>query len=330
MSDRKKDHIDLTLKSQVDVLSQDKRFYYEPALGSFKDVDISSYFLGKKMGAPIWVSSMTGGTTQAEIINQRLAISCGKFKLGMGLGSCRVLLKDFEKSPFFSQFNLRSYLGDALFYANLGIAQIYQLIKSSHIKLIEKLVDVLQADGLIIHINPLQEYLQPEGDRWDISPIDIISKLQDHLPALKIIVKEVGQGFGPKSLKALFDLEVCGIELAGFGGTNFSKIENFRAESPKSSDFIFLGHTNQEMITWINQLIAKKSLQKIPEIIISGGIKSFSDGHYYRKKLMSSSTYGMASKFLENAKCSQEQLDQFIETEISGLKTLEQFTDIRD
>ena len=111
---------------------------------------------------------MTGGTGQARTINRNLAQACGEFSLGMGLGSCRPLLKS---DKYFEDFNLRPIIGDkAPFYANIGIAQLEELIREDALYRIIDLVDKLQACGLIIHVNPLQEWFQPEGDRFCEAP----------------------------------------------------------------------------------------------------------------------------------------------------------------
>ena len=169
---RKRDHIELAFQSQIEEGKLDHRFYYEPLLAahpeknSLPDFD----FLGKKMRAPIWVSSMTGGTGFAGIINHNLARACKDFGMGMGLGSCRSLLFSDEH---LKDFDVRNLIGEDLpFYANLGIAQLEELIDDNKIELVNTLLQKLRADGLIIHVNPLQEWLQPEGDRFRRPPIE--------------------------------------------------------------------------------------------------------------------------------------------------------------
>jgi isopentenyl-diphosphate Delta-isomerase len=111
----------------------------------------------------MWVSSMTGGTKMAHTINHNLARACKEFRIGMGLGSCRKLLDD---DTYFEDFNLRPIMGDDLpLFANLGIAQVEILLAENKLDQIKRLVEKLQADGLIIHINPLQEWMQPEGQQ---------------------------------------------------------------------------------------------------------------------------------------------------------------------
>lgn len=286
MEKRKKDHIDLALNSQSSAIEHDNRFNYEPMLKPHpKKDDLSIQFLGKTMKNPIWISSMTGGTEYAKIINTNLARATKEFGLGMGLGSCRTLL---ESDEYLSHFDLRDVIGDELpFYANLGISQVEQAIQQDNIKQIVDLVTKLRADGLVIHVNPIQEWLQPEGDILLQSPIETIKKLLEK-SKLKVIVKEVGQGFGPESLKELLKLPLEAIELGAYGGTNFSKVELKRSMpivQEMLEPFSKVGNSAAQMIEDINTIVENSSEVRCKQIIISGGIGSFLDGYYLMKKV---------------------------------------------
>jgi len=319
MKDRKNDHIELAFLSQLDKISVDERFNYEPFLNSLSsDIDMSTDFLGKKLNIPIWVSSMTGGTQMAEKINTNLAKACNEFGMGMGLGSCRELLKD---DNHFHQFDMRKYLGDDLpLFANLGIAQIEKLIEEKETEKIDLLIDKLHADGLFIHVNPLQEFFQPEGDTIRRPPIETIEELLELVQA-KIIVKEVGQGIGHESLEALVKLPIAGIEFGAYGGTNFTKVELLRSDKNKYeiyAPFLRIGHTADEMLSNLNKLKSKFPEQN-KQLIISGGIKTFLDGYYLIKKSLFPAVYGQASVFLKYAKEDYSQLKKFIEFQVKGL-----------
>lgn len=330
---RKRDHIELTQKSQTLRALVDSRFYYEPILSAHpnSETDISTLFLGKKMAAPFWISSMTGGVGEARHINQNLARVCREFSLGMGLGSCRALL---ESDEYFEDFNLRPILGPELpFFANLGIAQVEKLVHQNGTNKILDLLNRLETDGLIIHVNPLQEWFQPEGDIFQFTPIDTITKLCAAFSHTnkKIIVKEVGQGMGPLSLKALLDLPIHGIELASFGGTNFSKLELLRSKGLDAKEIEALtkvGHTSIEMIGFLNNLLTANPKYIEKQIIISGGIENFLDAHYLQEQLNFSSVIGQAKNFLSHSE-NYEELRIFTAAQIEGLKMSRAFLTVR-
>lgn len=327
---RKKDHIDLAFQSQIAEL--DSRFYYEPLFaahpekGSLKPLD----FLGHTFKAPLWVSSMTGGTEKARTINQNLARACKDFGFGMGLGSCRSLL---YSDDFVADFDVRSIIGDAQpLYANLGIAQLELLIERKELFLINKMMDKIRANGLIIHINPMQEWLQPEGDRFQRPPLETIETVLNYAD-FPIIVKEVGQGMGYHSLKVLLQLPLAAVDFAAAGGTSFSKIELLRGGQERQEAYnalAHIGHTAVEMVGFTNQIVQELGDKlRCSQIIVSGGIKNFLDGFYCIKKLELPAIYGQASAFLKYAQNDYESLYQFIDSQIRGLELAEAYLRVR-
>jgi len=320
--DRKGDHIDLAFQAQLKAAQIDPRFYYEPMLTSndISDVDISVELLGHSFKAPLWVSSMTGGTEKARIINHNLARICKEFGFGMGLGSCRPLL---EGDQAFPDFNIRPLIGaDLPLFANLGVAQIEELQQANQLDQIRVMVEKLQATGLIIHVNPMQEWLQPEGDIYQSAPIDIIKWCLDAFD-FPIIVKEVGQGFGPESLKALLDLPIQALDFGANGGTNFALLEMLRGSEAHFDAFNQLaniGHGASEMVDLLNQIVRSENTTfACREIIISGGVKNFLDGYYLVQKSMLPAVYGQASGFLKYA-LDYEMLWQHVDKQIAGYK----------
>ncbi|MBS3769498.1 MAG: hypothetical protein V5A47_03590 [Bacteroidales bacterium] len=321
MHNRKSDHISLALNNKTTISEKDTRFFYEPMISGHPNGSLPETTLGgKTMKAPVWISSMTGGTPEARKINHNLAAVAAEFGLGMGLGSCHILLKDERHLP---DFNLKPIIGDAVpFYANLGIAQIEQYLEKDDIQTLKDLVSLLKADGLIIHVNPLQEWLQPEGDYIKHPPIDSISRLLD-VADFNVIVKEVGQGMGKQSLKTLLQLPLTAIEFGAFGGTNFAKIELMRNEDANASllePLSYIGQTAEEMVVLINQLLEEELPVQTENLVISGGIKNFLDGYYLINISQMPSVYGMASGFLKHAREDYQSLKQFAKGQIEGLQ----------
>lgn len=331
MVKRKIDHIKLAEKSIPISDSPDSRFYYEPMLSAHPINDKEFNFLGKTMKHPLWISSITGGSADSGRINSYLAEAAAEFGLGIGLGSCRTLLKS---NKYFEDFNLRPILGDKVpFFANMGVAQIEELIEKKMLGKIHELVEnKLNADGLIIHVNPTQEWLQPEGDLYKRPPIEtIIEFIEDLNHEYKIIIKEVGQGIGPDSLEQLLKLEIDCIEFGAYGGTNFPAIEILRNKNTYSKHLkplTSIGHNANEMIDVINKLISKDSFY-CNHLIISGGIKNFLDGYYFIKKSKVPAIYGMANSLLHYALISKEELFDFIRAEIEGYKFASRYLSLK-
>ncbi len=331
MEDRKKDHIDLAFTSRIPAIDMDARFFYEPILSAHPSGGIpETLFAGKKMRLPIWVSSMTGGTRLAGTINRNLAMACREFGMGMGLGSCRILLEDDTHLP---DFDVRDLIGyDLPFYANLGINQLEILIEQDRIDLIRKLVDRLRADGIMIHVNPFQEWFQPEGDRLKHPPIDSVETLLNAVD-FPVVVKEVGQGMGPESLRRLLALPLAAVEFAAFGGTNFAKLELLRSD-PSEHDLFEplskIGHDAVQMLSMVNhQISSDPASVNCKSLIISGGIQTFLDGYYLIGKSMLPAVYGQASGFLKHAREDYETLRKYVAGQAKGLELAYAYLKIR-
>ncbi|MEM1319321.1 MAG: isopentenyl-diphosphate delta-isomerase [Bacteroidota bacterium] len=328
---RKRDHIELAFRSQVQSAGLDQRFYYEPLLSRHPEPGSypQQHFLGKSFQVPIWVSSMTGGTAMANTINHNLARACGEFGMGMGLGSCRSLLHSDE---YLKDFDVRNLIGEQPLYANLGIAQIEQLVQRNECYLAVQLVDKLRADGLIIHINPLQEWLQPEGDRFEHPPLQTIETFMEKCD-LNIIVKEVGQGMGYESLKALFQLPLQAIDFAASGGTNFALLELLRSDETKQQTYnqlAYVGHSAEEMVEMSNQIAEELGDQlRCHQVIISGGVGNFLDGYYLINKLAVPAIYGQASAFLRHARGDYDELRNYVDAQVQGLELAKAFLKVK-
>jgi isopentenyl-diphosphate Delta-isomerase len=340
-SGRKADHLSLTDRSQtLRDAALGNEFYYEPLFGihpqskqeAFEWVEkhYSLSFLGKTMRAPLWVSSMTGGTREAQTINQRLARVCGEFGLGMGLGSCRPYLDDPKTAR--ADFDLRAMIGnESPLFGNLGLAQIDQCLIQKETQKLGDMVMDLKLDGLIVHLNPLQEWFQPEGDRFKRPAIEVLQELLANVE-VPIIVKEVGQGMGPKTLKALLEMPLVAIDFAAFGGTNFSVLELLRNQGAEKHAFVELAHVGHDapsMVKFYREQSGPSSCLH-PLVIISGGIQSYLDGYRLMELIGRPAVFGYAKRFLDHALQGEKILQDFVASELVGLCLAKQFLVARE
>ncbi len=329
LSDRKKDHIDLALNSQT--LAADERFYYEPILNFHNENSIpKTNFCGKILEIPFWVSSMTGGTEKAHLINHQLAKACHQFGMGMGLGSCRIIL---ENNSYFQDFDVRNIIGEKMpLFANLGIAQLEEIFEKNEENKVIELVQKLNADGLIIHVNPLQELLQPEGDRFKKTPLETIEKCLSVFN-FNIIVKEVGQGMGKKSLETLLQFPLEAIEFGAFGGTNFSSIELNRQNKSyqeQMKPLSLVGHQAFEMLEIINTYYDHNFDKiKCKNIIISGGINNVLDAFYLLKKSKMNTIIAQASGFLKHISEDYKTIEEYCNYLKTSLNTCYNFLTLK-
>ncbi len=327
MEERKRDHIAMALGSRVARGMLDARFVYEPLWGIHPETwDVREIaFMGKRMHAPLWISSMTGGTEKAAHINRSLAKVAAAFGLGMGLGSCRILLEEPQRV---GDFDVRDLLGDELPLAvNFGIAQVEQWAWAGDWKQLYEIVDLLRADGVVVHVNPLQEWFQREGDRLKHPPIDTIDRMVRAVD-LPIVVKEVGQGMGPMSVRKLLRMPLEAIEFGAAGGTNFSKLEYRRRQvqqKPQES-FIYVGHDAYQMAEWVNEMVRRHSEEvRTRWVIVSGGLTDSLDCYYFLEKLEMPVLCGLASALLPHALEGEEALRVFVRDLLEGIALASRF-----
>lgn len=298
--------------SQSAESERDSRFLYEPLFAAHPNVNnVRQDFAGFEFTLPLWISSMTGGAKHAQGLNTLLARACAEFKLGMGLGSCRPLL---ENRQSLADFDMRPHMPGRPLFANLGIAQVEELQQAKKLDRVHHMVEELRADGLIIHLNPLQEWFQPGGDLLSVTPLETITRFVEKSP-YPVIVKEVGHGMGPQSLKALMHLPLWAIEFGAFGGTNFSLLEARRAGTSTSDGLITVGHTAREMVGFVRALIASGESFKCQRFIISGGVKNSLDGFHLSSQLPGS-LFGMAQGVLAHAQNGEAALHAYLENEL--------------
>lgn len=231
IAERKADHIRINLEEDVaakGVTSGFERYrFVHRALPEIdlREVSLETSFLGRRLAAPLLFSCMTGGTAEAMRINRTLARSAQSAGVAMGLGSCRILLEKPEVLPTFA---VRDLCPDIPLLANLGAVQLNLGVGP---QACDRIVEMLEADALVLHLNPLQEALQPGGDTAFRGLLGRIEALATAL-RVPVIVKEVGWGIAADLVAALFDAGVAAVDVAGAGGTSWSEVERHRIEDP--------------------------------------------------------------------------------------------------
>jgi isopentenyl-diphosphate delta-isomerase len=223
ISKRKANHISINLEKNVlsGIRTGLERYSFtHEALPEIdlNDVNTSLNLFKRDLAAPILISSMTGGTAAAEHINNNLAEAAQECKIAMGIGSQRSAL---EKASSFKTFNIRRLAPDILLFANLGAIQ---LNNGFNLDDCQRAIDMLCADGLILHLNPLQEALQPGGNTNFKGLAKKIEQVCRNI-SVPIVVKEVGWGISEKTAKLLQNCGVSAIDVAGAGGTSWSQVE---------------------------------------------------------------------------------------------------------
>lgn len=226
---RKGEHIDIVMNRDVASRGATTGFeditFEHVALPEIDlaEVDVSTRFLGRPVGAPLLVSSMTGGTAKAREINDAIARACGALGLAFAVGSQRVALEAGGLDGF--SRDLRRSAPDVPILANFGAAQLRTW---NGPEMARRAVDMIDADGLIIHLNPLQEAVQPGGDTNWSGLLPAIETIARSAP-FPIVVKEVGAGISGPVARRLVDAGVSVIDVAGVGGTSWAAVEAERA-----------------------------------------------------------------------------------------------------
>lgn len=264
----------------------------------FEEVQTATTVFGVKLSSPIFISSMTAGHIDGVEINRRLAVLSNEKQIFMGVGSQRRELTDPEAHQEWK--SIRKEAPRALLLGNLGITQVIKTPVSQ----IQKMMDLLEAQGLFIHLNPLQEVLQPEGTPFFRGGLKAIEKLSKEL-TVPVVVKEVGCGFSASTLMRLSEAGVSAVDVSGAGGTHWGRIEGNRSE--KNS---ILSEASQVFQNWgigtlRSVLNAKESPVKF-QIWASGGIRSGLDAA--KLLVLGAKMIGVAQPFLQAALKGQQEL----------------------
>lgn len=332
---RKADHIRINLEENVGfptLTTGLERFRFShqalPEL-DLQEVDTSIELFGKCLCAPILVSSMTGGTADAERINRNLAEAAEAQGLAMGVGSQRAGL---EHNDTARTFRVRSVAPRLLLFANLGAVQLNY---GYDVDACRRAVEMIEADALILHLNPLQEVVQAEGDANWRGLLHKIAQVCQKLGA-PVIAKEVGWGISKETARRLIEAGVSAIDVAGAGGTSWSQVEMYRAPTERlrrlAAAFGDWGIPTAESL----QMVAAVRVEmERPELALfaSGGIRTGLD--ITKCVALGADLVGLASPFLKRAVISAEAVCEemdLLSTEVriamfcSGCATL---TDLR-
>jgi len=274
---RKADHIKICLNEKAQARKatagfEDVQFIHRalPEVDK-KKIDLSTTVFDHKFSAPIIVGAMTGGTSEATAINAAIAEAVEKLQLGMGVGSQRAAIEDSKLGKTFAI--ARKMAPTAFLIANIGGVQ---LVHGYGVKEVKKTIDMIDADAVAIHLNALQEAIQPEGQTNFKGVLAKIGEIAGELDK-PVIVKETGSGIGAEDAKKLEAAGVKGIDVGGAGGTSFAAVEYYRAEGQENSVQHFLGDAFWDWgIPTAVSLAETTQTVKIP-VIASGGVRSGTD-----------------------------------------------------
>jgi len=301
LEQRKAEHLHINLEQEVSFprLTTGLEYYrFIPnALPeiALQDVDLATTFLGKRLRLPLLISSMTGGTAEAQRINEHLAEGAQAAGIALGLGSLRAAL---EAPHLADTFRVRHLAPDILLLANLGAVQLNTGLGPEDCR---RAVELVEADALILHLNPLQEALQADGDTdWR----GVLSRIEEvcHRLDVPVVVKEVGCGISAQVARRLVEAGVAAIDVAGAGGTSWSLVEMHRAPTERRrrlcAAFADWGLPTAEALVEVRAL-----LPGIP-LIASGGLRSGLD--LAKVLALGADLGGMAGPFLQAANLSAQ------------------------
>jgi isopentenyl-diphosphate delta-isomerase len=312
---RKSDHIRINLQEDVSfgqVSTGFERYRFVhcalPDL-NLEDLDTSASLLGKPLTAPFFISSMTGGTPEARAINRRLAGAAQAAGIGMGVGSQRAAIEDPSLAD---TYRVRDVAPDILLMANLGAVQLNCGYGPDECR---RAVEMIEADALILHLNPLQEALQPEGEaRFAglLSKIEVVCETLE----VPVIAKEVGSGISEHVARWLASAGVAAIDVAGAGGSSWSQVEMHRATTERERQ-VAAAFADWGIPTVESLLMACRGAPELP-IIASGGIR---DGIQMAKAIaLGAVVCGVAGAFLHAATKSTDAVAELISVLVTQLR----------
>ncbi|WP_293033753.1 type 2 isopentenyl-diphosphate Delta-isomerase [Natronococcus sp.] len=316
-ADRKDDHIRIIEEEDVETRGtgfEDVELIHEALPEIHRDeIDTSTTFFGAEVAAPIVIESMTGGHPNTTKINRALAEAAQQTGVAMGVGSQRAGLELDDEELLESYTVVRDAAPDAVLYGNVGAAQLLEYDLAD----VERAVEMIDADAMAVHLNFLQEAVQPEGDVDARGCLAEIERVADGL-SVPVVVKETGNGISRETARRLADAGVDAIDVAGKGGTTWSGIESYRAAA--------VGADRQEQIGKLFRAwgvpTAVSTLEAAAEhdtVIASGGVRSGLD--VAKAIAMGASAGGLAKPFLAPAGQGTDAVVDLLETLELELRT---------
>ncbi|HJJ63681.1 MAG TPA: type 2 isopentenyl-diphosphate Delta-isomerase [Methanocorpusculum sp.] len=312
-SSRKLDHLHLCAETDVAFGNSgfsDVRLVHNAVPEcSASDIDIRTEFLGRKLSAPIFIAAMTGGHPDTAEVNKNLAAAAEHFNIPMGVGSQRAALENPDLADSFTV--VRETAPSAFLAGNISAVQL----RDHGLEWADRAVEMIDADALCIHLNFLQEMVQVEGDRSAVGILDTIRAASSEL-SVPVIVKETGSGISREAASALFDAGANAVDVGGFGGTSWAKIEKSRASDKAHQN---LGSTFLEWgIPTAVSVFEVAQVRKGP-VIATGGLKNGLDAA--KAIALGADMAGMALTLLPSALEGKDALFERIETIFGELKT---------
>ena len=316
-SDRKDDHIRIIEEEDVETSGTgfaDVELVHEALPELHRDeIDTTTTLLGHELSAPIVIESMTGGHPNTTAINRALAEAAGRTNVAMGVGSQRAGLELDDEALLESYTVVRDVAPDAFLYGNVGAAQLLEYDVAD----VERAVEMIEADAMAIHLNFLQEAVQPEGDVDARGCLAEIERVAAEL-SVPVVVKETGNGISRETAERLADAGVDAIDVAGQGGTTWSGIESYRAAA--------VGASRQERIgkrfrAWgVPTAVSTLEAAAVHDgVVASGGVRSGLD--IAKAIALGARAGGLAKPFLGPAGRGTEAVVDLIETLELELRT---------
>lgn len=278
-------------------------------------VDVGASLFGTALGAPLVISGMTGGCDEAHHVNDHLAAAAAEHRIAMGVGSQRAAIELPDLRPSYEVIKEHDV---PLVIANLGAPQLVEWGAETALEKAEEAVAMVEADVLALHLNFLQECVQPEGDTHGKGVTEILTTLVDGLD-LPVLVKETGAGIGGPVARRLIDSGVTGIDIGGLGGTSFSAVETYRAAHEADTLHERIGRTfwdwgiptpmGVEEVHYVIEDEGRDQADRKVELVATGGVKTGLDGA--KALALGADAFGMAGAMLRAAdRSAQAALDE--------------------